>query len=121
MDLKLEGKTALVTGATAGIGLAIATSLAAEGANVIIPGRNQSKLDQAADRIRTAAAGSNVRTVLADVTTTDGATELTNAVGDVDISGPGRRDGGGLVIARFRPAPGCRSTGHQENSTVKLL
>jgi len=40
MDLKLEGKRALVTGSTAGIGLAIATSLAREGARVIVTGRS---------------------------------------------------------------------------------
>jgi NAD(P)-dependent dehydrogenase (short-subunit alcohol dehydrogenase family) len=39
MNLQLEGKTALVTGSTAGIGLAIATALAKERASVIINGR----------------------------------------------------------------------------------
>ena len=47
MDLKLNNKTALVTGATAGIGLAIARSLAAEGAAVAITGRSRAKLDAA--------------------------------------------------------------------------
>jgi NAD(P)-dependent dehydrogenase (short-subunit alcohol dehydrogenase family) len=41
MDLKLEDRRALVTGSTAGIGLAIATSLAREGARVIVTGRTQ--------------------------------------------------------------------------------
>ncbi len=39
MDLRLKGKTAVVSGSTAGIGLAIATALAAEGVSVIINGR----------------------------------------------------------------------------------
>lgn len=40
MNLQLENKTALVTGSTKGIGFAIARSLAAEGANVIVKGRS---------------------------------------------------------------------------------
>ena len=53
MDLHLNGKSALVTGSTAGIGLEIARKLAVEGAKVIIAGRNKAKLDQAVDSIRT--------------------------------------------------------------------
>jgi NAD(P)-dependent dehydrogenase (short-subunit alcohol dehydrogenase family) len=47
MDLQLEGKTALVTGSTAGIGFAIATALAKEGAAVIVNGRTQQRVDEA--------------------------------------------------------------------------
>jgi NAD(P)-dependent dehydrogenase (short-subunit alcohol dehydrogenase family) len=47
MDLQLKGKTALVTGSTAGIGLAIATALAREGAAVIVNGRTQERVDRA--------------------------------------------------------------------------
>jgi NAD(P)-dependent dehydrogenase (short-subunit alcohol dehydrogenase family) len=47
MNLQLEGKTALVTGSTAGIGLAIATTLAQEGASVIVNGRTQARVDKA--------------------------------------------------------------------------
>ena len=46
MDLRLNDKSALVTGSTAGIGLEIARKLAVEGAKVIITGRNKAKLDQ---------------------------------------------------------------------------
>jgi NAD(P)-dependent dehydrogenase (short-subunit alcohol dehydrogenase family) len=56
MNLKLEGKTALVTGSTAGIGLAIAQSLAAEGARVIVNGRSEERVQQALAEIRRAAA-----------------------------------------------------------------
>jgi NAD(P)-dependent dehydrogenase (short-subunit alcohol dehydrogenase family) len=47
MDLQLRGKTALVTGSTAGIGLAIASALAKEGASVIVNGRTQERVDAA--------------------------------------------------------------------------
>src|SRR5258708_1376935 len=56
MNLQLEGKTALVTGSTAGIGLAIATTLAKEGASVIVNGRTKERVDKAV-RISGAAHG----------------------------------------------------------------
>ncbi len=80
MDLRIEGKTALVTGSTAGIGLAIARKLAMEGASVIICGRAQEKLDAAVADI-----GANVRAVLADPASAEGAAALIAAVPDVDI------------------------------------
>ncbi len=47
MNLELENKTALVTGSTAGIGLAIAANLAREGATVIINGRTKKRMNDA--------------------------------------------------------------------------
>lgn len=47
MDLQLTDKLALVTGSTAGIGLAIAKTLALEGASVIVNGRSQESVDKA--------------------------------------------------------------------------
>jgi len=47
MNLQLDGKSALVSGSTAGIGLAIATALAAEGVSVIVNGRTQERVDSA--------------------------------------------------------------------------
>jgi NAD(P)-dependent dehydrogenase (short-subunit alcohol dehydrogenase family) len=47
MNLQLEGKTALVTGSTAGIGLAIASALAKEGAKVTVSGRTRERVDKA--------------------------------------------------------------------------
>jgi NAD(P)-dependent dehydrogenase (short-subunit alcohol dehydrogenase family) len=82
MDLKLSGKTALVTGSTAGIGLAIARRLAAEGVEVVIAGRNQAKLDAAAEDIR---AVGKVIPVLADPATAEGAEALIAAAPHVDI------------------------------------
>ena len=54
MDLKLNGKLALVSGSTAGIGYAIASALASEGAKVIINGRTQSGVDKAIAEIKAA-------------------------------------------------------------------
>jgi len=78
MDLKLKGKTALVTGATAGIGLEIARTLAAEGAIVTICGRDQAKLDAAAADV-------GARGLLADPATAEGAETLAAKLPSVDI------------------------------------
>ncbi|MDE8653092.1 SDR family NAD(P)-dependent oxidoreductase [Novosphingobium album (ex Liu et al. 2023)] len=82
MDLKLAGKTALVTGSTAGIGLAIARTLAREGVDVAIAGRSRDKLDAAAAEV---ALLGTVRPVLADPATAEGADALIAAVPQVDI------------------------------------
>lgn len=84
MDLQLNGKTALVTGSTAGIGLAIAKRLAAEGAEVIICGRVQAKLEAALAEAR-GPGGGKVRGVLADPATAEGAAALLKAAPQVDI------------------------------------
>jgi NAD(P)-dependent dehydrogenase (short-subunit alcohol dehydrogenase family) len=84
MDLQLIGKTALVTGSTAGIGLEIARKLATEGAEVIVTGRNQTKLDEAVEGIR-ASGGAKVRGILADAATADGAATLLKTAPSVDI------------------------------------
>jgi NAD(P)-dependent dehydrogenase (short-subunit alcohol dehydrogenase family) len=84
MDLQLNGKTALVTGATAGIGLEIARTLAQEGAYVVVSGRSQAKLDEAISAIR-ASGGAQVRGVLADAATAEGASALVAAAPETDI------------------------------------
>ena len=60
MRTGLEGKTALVTGASRGIGKAIATALAAEGANVVLSSRKQEALDEVAKEIGAAHPGVGV-------------------------------------------------------------
>ena len=82
MDLQLKGKIALVTGSTAGIGLAIARRLAAEGVEVVVTGRSQDKLDTAVAEV---AKSGNARGVLADAGTAEGADALIAAVPAVDI------------------------------------
>jgi NAD(P)-dependent dehydrogenase (short-subunit alcohol dehydrogenase family) len=57
LDLELGGKLALVSGSTAGIGLAIAATLAREGARVIVNGRHQSSVDQVVATLNAAGGG----------------------------------------------------------------
>ena len=52
MDLRLKGRTAVITGASKGIGKAIARGLAQEGVNLLVLARGKEALDQAADQIR---------------------------------------------------------------------
>jgi NAD(P)-dependent dehydrogenase (short-subunit alcohol dehydrogenase family) len=85
MKIDLTGKTALVTGSTAGIGHAIAKGLAAAGASVIINGRGKAKVDDAAARLGVAVSGARVRGVAADVSTAEGCQALIAAVPEVDI------------------------------------
>jgi NAD(P)-dependent dehydrogenase (short-subunit alcohol dehydrogenase family) len=85
MNIDLSGKTALVTGSTAGIGYAIAKGLAASGAEVVINGRGQDKVDAAVAKLKQAVSGAKVRGVAADVSIAEGCDTLTEALPDVDI------------------------------------
>ena len=67
MDLGLKGKRALVTASSGGIGEAIATSLAAEGAEVIINGRSQASIDTAKQRIIQAVPDAEIGGLVADL------------------------------------------------------
>jgi 3-oxoacyl-[acyl-carrier protein] reductase len=87
MDLNLKGKRAIVTGSTAGIGAEIARVLAAEGASVVVHGRNAERANKFAAEIR--AAGGAVAVALGELTD-DGeaervAREAEKAFGGVDI------------------------------------
>jgi NAD(P)-dependent dehydrogenase (short-subunit alcohol dehydrogenase family) len=85
MKIDLNGKTALVTGSTSGIGHATARGLAAAGAEVVINGRTQGKVDAAVDAIMKAVQGAKVRGVAASVSTVEGCNTLVTAVPEVDI------------------------------------
>ena len=85
MDLKLKGKRALVTGSTAGIGHAIAAGLCAEGAAVILNGRSQQRVKEAAARLAAAHPGATVTGVAADVGSAAGIESLCREVGAIDI------------------------------------
>ena len=85
MKIDLSGKTALVTGSTSGIGHAIAKGLALAGAEVVINGRTQGKVDAAVATIVKAVPGSKVRGVAADVSTAAGCNSLIAALPNTDI------------------------------------
>jgi len=80
MDLGLKGKRALVTGSTAGIGLAIAKGLAAEGATVWINGRTQERVDAALKQL-----SGDVHGIAADLSTAEGTPALFDALPQVDV------------------------------------
>ena len=85
MQINLTGRTAIVTGSTAGIGLAIAIGLARTGAHVVITGRTQARVDQAIAEVKTAAADAQVSGVAGDLGTREGAEHLIKLVPDADI------------------------------------
>lgn len=85
MDLKLNGKKALVTGSTAGIGLAIASVLARENASVIVNGRTQARVDEAIAKIKSEFPNADVSGIVADLSTAEGAEFVTNSAPEVDI------------------------------------
>jgi NAD(P)-dependent dehydrogenase (short-subunit alcohol dehydrogenase family) len=84
MDLQLKNKRALVTGSTAGIGLAIAKSLAREGARVIVTGRVQAGVDKAVADVKTTTGGDTVG-FAGDLSTAEAAEELVRRHPGIDI------------------------------------
>lgn len=85
MDFQLEEKIALVTGSTAGIGLAIAEVLAQEGATVIINGRSEERVQQAIEHIHALHPHASLRAAPADLSTKAGVELLIQALPSVDI------------------------------------
>lgn len=85
MDLGLEGRRALITGSTAGIGYAIARGLAAEGARVTITGRTQASVDAALARLRNDLPRAAADGVAADCASAAGAETVFARVAEIDI------------------------------------
>jgi len=84
MDLQLKGKLALVSGSTAGIGLAIASTLAQEGARVIVNGRKQEAVDEAVAQLKSSTGG-DVLGFAGDLSKAEVANELARRHPDVEI------------------------------------
>jgi NAD(P)-dependent dehydrogenase (short-subunit alcohol dehydrogenase family) len=86
MNLQLDGKTAFVSGSSAGIGRAIAAALAREGARVIVNGRTQQAVDEAAAALhRELGAGVQVQGFAGDLSTEAAADDLARRHPDVTI------------------------------------
>jgi 3-oxoacyl-[acyl-carrier protein] reductase len=102
MDLGLDGRTALVLGASSGLGRAIAESLAAEGTNVILAARSSERLEQARTAIAATAKGrlDTLAVDLADPTSVDAAIAEVQADQKPDI----------LVLNSGGPTPGLAAT-----------
>jgi 3-oxoacyl-[acyl-carrier protein] reductase len=87
MDLQLNGKRAVVTGSSSGIGEAIAKSLAAEGVAVVVHGRREEQVKRVADEI--SAAGGTAVVAVGDLSSDDGADAVARVanekLGGVDI------------------------------------
>lgn len=87
MDMQLQGKIALVTGSSSGIGIGIAHTLAAEGAAVIVHGRDAARVQATADAI--VAKGGKAKVAIGSLDTDEGADAVARAAlaafGQVDI------------------------------------
>ena len=100
MDLELTGKTVLVTGGTDGLGLALATQLAAEGAAVGVCGRDQERLRNAEETVQ--AVGGDVLAQRADVSRAEDLEAFVEAAvtrwGRIDgvVHNAGRASGGSI-------------------------
>ena len=85
MDLGLKGKTAVVTGSTAGIGFGIASALVAEGARVIINGRTQERVAAALEMLRQRHTSADLRGVAGDLGSAAGVEAFIKQVPETDI------------------------------------
>ena len=85
MNLHLDGKLALVTASSGGIGFAIATALAREGARVIINGRSEERVSQAIDRLRREVPEAKLESLVADNGTAEGCAATIASFPAVDI------------------------------------
>lgn len=85
MKIDLSGRTAIVSGSTAGIGLAIAKGLAGAGAHVIVNGRGQAAVDRTVAAVKAAAPGATVSGFAADLGTAEGCEALVRAHPACDI------------------------------------
>lgn len=104
MDLGIAGRRAFVAASSQGLGLACATALAREGAQVTLNGRSGQRLEAAAARLRSAVPDAAVSWVEADLTSRAGRDAILAAVPEADL----------LVTNNAGPAPGCLAEWDEE-------
>jgi NAD(P)-dependent dehydrogenase (short-subunit alcohol dehydrogenase family) len=85
MDFGLKGKVAVVSGSTAGIGLAIANALAEEGAKVVVNGRTEARVNAALEKIRQQHKSADIQGVAADLGTAGGVHAFIKQVPAADV------------------------------------
>ncbi|MBL0708071.1 MAG: SDR family oxidoreductase [Sulfurimonas sp.] len=85
MNLNIQNKTALITGSTQGIGFATAKKLCEEGVNVIINGRDVSRVESAVDSLKGEFPKLSIRGIAADLKDEKGCFELTSQIKHIDI------------------------------------
>ncbi len=85
MDLRLTGQTAMVTASSAGIGFAIAKSLAREGATVAINGRSRQSVEAAIAELKKDVAGASLIPLVADCGTAGGCAQAIRELPELDI------------------------------------
>jgi len=85
MEIRLDGRTALISGSTAGIGYAIAEGLARAGAEVVINGRSEERLQAAVRRLQVAVPSARIAGVAADLSTAAGVSRLLESRPEIDI------------------------------------
>ena len=112
MDMDLKGKTAIVTGASKGIGLACAGALAAEGVDVVLVARDAERLAAAQAKI-----GARAKIFVADLSRADERARLAAAHGNVDIlvNNAGAIPGGNLFdidLEKWQAAWGLKVFGY---------
>ena len=110
MDLGLRGRRALVMGGTKGLGRSIADSLAAEGAALVISGRDQGRLDEAAAQLRAAGAASAAG-VVADAAS--GA--AMDALADAAVKAMGGVD---ILVTNHGGPPPCTASEMKEEDLI---
>jgi NAD(P)-dependent dehydrogenase (short-subunit alcohol dehydrogenase family) len=85
MKIELNNKRAVVTGSTAGIGFAIAAGLARAGADVVINGRTEQKVDAAKKSLLAMVPGAKIEAVAADLATAQGVADFVARAPEADI------------------------------------
>jgi NAD(P)-dependent dehydrogenase (short-subunit alcohol dehydrogenase family) len=85
MKIAFDGKTAIVTGSTSGIGYAIGLGLAQSGAKVILNGRDAKRLEAAVAKMRAEAPGAQISGIAADLATAPGCESFIAAAARADI------------------------------------